>query len=111
MEAQAGARALGLSSEGRCAVWPPICKWESAMTSAYNWESGEGLLGIDDPADWDAAFERGEQHLGTAVIGLAFNCSLEDASPRIVRAMQLPDAGQRGSRSPQRGTRPGSMGS
>ncbi|WP_406332287.1 hypothetical protein [Streptomyces sp. NBC_00203] len=66
------------------------------MTSAYNWESGEGLLGIDDPADWDAAFERGEQHLGTAVIGLAFNCSLEDASPRIVRAMQLPDAGQRG---------------
>ncbi|WP_406474384.1 hypothetical protein [Streptomyces sp. NBC_01615] len=66
------------------------------MTSAYNWESGEGLLGIDDPADWDAAFERGEQCLGTAVIGLAFNCSLEDASPRIVRAMQLPDAGQRG---------------
>ncbi|WP_369261330.1 hypothetical protein [Streptomyces sp. R35] len=66
------------------------------MTSAYNWESGEGLLGIDDPADWDAAFERGEQRLGTAVIGLAFNCSLEDASPRIVRAMHLPDAGQRG---------------
>jgi hypothetical protein len=61
-----------------------------------NWESGEGLLGIDDPAEWDAAYERGERRLGTAVIGLAFNCSLEEASPRIVRAMKLPDAAERG---------------
>ncbi|MXM62432.1 hypothetical protein GR925_02950 [Streptomyces sp. HUCO-GS316] len=61
-----------------------------------DWESGEGLLGINDPAEVDAAFERGEGHLGTAVIGLAFNCSLEEASPRIVRAMQLPDIAQRG---------------
>jgi hypothetical protein len=66
------------------------------MASDLDWESGEGLLGIDDPAEWDAALERGENHLGTAAIGLAFNCSLEDASPRIVRAMQLPDAAQRG---------------
>ena len=66
------------------------------MASEWDWETGEGLLGIDDPAEVDAAFERGEQRLGTAVIGLAFNCSLEEASPRIVRAMQLPDAGQRG---------------
>jgi hypothetical protein len=61
-----------------------------------DWENGEGLLGINDPAEVDAAFERGEGHLGTAVIGLAFNCSLEEASPRIVRAMQLPDIAQRG---------------
>ncbi|MDT6984945.1 hypothetical protein ACFSUJ_20685 [Streptomyces lusitanus] len=66
------------------------------MTSAWDWESGEGLLGLDDPKEWDAAFERGENHLGTAVIGLAFHCSLEAASPRIVKATQLPDAGQRG---------------
>jgi len=66
------------------------------MTSEYDWESGKGLLGIDDPAEWDAAFERGEDHLGTAVIGLAFNCTLAEASPRIKRAMQLPDRGQRG---------------
>jgi hypothetical protein len=66
------------------------------MASEWDWESGEGLLGLDDPEEWDAAFERGEDHLGTAVIGLAFQCSLEDASPRIVKAMQLPDAGQRG---------------
>ena len=51
---------------------------------------------IDDPAEVDAAFERGEWPLGSAVIGLAFNCSLDEASPRIVRAMQLPDPNQRG---------------
>ncbi|MEV7788234.1 hypothetical protein AB0O72_23025 [Streptomyces sp. NPDC088106] len=66
------------------------------MEPAWDWETGEGLLGIDDPADWDAAFERGERRLGTAAIGLAFNCSLEEASPRIVRATRLPDRGQRG---------------
>ncbi|MFD4598966.1 hypothetical protein ACFWPQ_13125 [Streptomyces sp. NPDC058464] len=54
-----------------------------------DWKSGEGLLGLDDPAEWDAAFERGEDHLGTAVIGLAFHCPLEEASPRIVKVMRL----------------------
>ncbi|MDQ0405768.1 hypothetical protein ABVB69_07860 [Streptomyces sp. NPDC000349] len=66
------------------------------MTAEPNWETGEGLLGIDDPAEWDAAFERGERSLGTAAIGLAFNCPLQEASPRIIRAMKLPDAAQRG---------------
>lgn len=66
------------------------------MTSEYDWETGEGVSHIDDPAEVDAAFERGEWPLGSAVIGLAFNCSLEEASPRIVRAMQLPDLAQRG---------------
>ncbi|MFI6092624.1 hypothetical protein [Streptomyces sp. NPDC051218] len=36
-----------------------------------------------------------EWGLGTAAIGLAFNCSLAQASPRIVRATQLPDLDQR----------------
>lgn len=53
------------------------------------------LCGTGGPAAWDVAFERGAHHLGTAVIGLAFNCSLEEASPRIVRATQLPDVAQR----------------
>ncbi|MFJ4836100.1 hypothetical protein ACIP79_40305 [Streptomyces sp. NPDC088747] len=66
------------------------------MTSEYNWETGEGVSHIDDPAEVDAAFERGEWSLGSAVIGLAFNCSLEEASPRIVRAMRLSDPDQRG---------------
>ncbi|MGV9879253.1 hypothetical protein [Streptomyces sp. NPDC003006] len=66
------------------------------MASEWDWQSGEGLIRIDDPADWDAAYERGENHLGTAAIGLAFHCPLEEASPRILKAMRLPDAGQRG---------------
>ncbi|MFJ6070016.1 hypothetical protein ACIQFU_04110 [Streptomyces sp. NPDC093065] len=66
------------------------------MTKDWSWQTGERLLALDDPVEWDAAFERGERSLGTAAIGLAFNCSLEEASPRIVRAMQLPDIAQRG---------------
>jgi hypothetical protein len=65
------------------------------MASEYDWESGEGLASIDDPAAVDAAFERGEQRLGTAVIGLAFTCPLAQASPRILKAMRLPDRPQR----------------
>lgn len=67
-----------------------------AMPAEWNWESGEGLLGLDDPAEWDAAYDRGERSLGTAAIGLAFNCTLREASPRIVKAMRLADHGQRG---------------
>ncbi|PPS82383.1 hypothetical protein [Streptomyces sp. MH60] len=66
------------------------------MSTHRNWQTGERLLALNDPKEWDAAFERGERSLGTAAIGLAFNCSLEEASPRIVRAMQLPDVAQRG---------------
>lgn len=62
----------------------------------WDWEGGQGLLALDDPEEWDAAFERGEERLGTAVIGLTFHCSLAEVSPRIVKAMRLPDAGQRG---------------
>lgn len=64
--------------------------------SGWNWDGDESLLRFDDPAEWDAAYERGESSLGSAAIGLAFNCSLAEASPRIIRAMQLPDRDQRG---------------
>ncbi|WP_367045237.1 hypothetical protein [Streptomyces sp. Je 1-332] len=66
------------------------------METDWDWSRGETLLRVNDPADWDAAYERGERGLGTAAIGLAFNCPLADASPRIVRAMRLADHGQRG---------------
>ncbi|MEU0645678.1 hypothetical protein [Streptomyces umbrinus] len=66
------------------------------MVSGWDWGGDESLLRFDDPAEWDAAYARGEGPLGSAVIGLAFNCSLAEASPRIVRAMQLPDRDQRG---------------
>ncbi|MFF7157979.1 hypothetical protein [Streptomyces sp. NPDC008139] len=65
------------------------------MASEYDWDSGEGLSRIDDPAAVDAAFERGERHLGTAVVGLAFTCPLAESSPRIVRATGLPDPTER----------------
>ncbi|WP_237556731.1 hypothetical protein [Streptomyces sp. SID4956] len=80
------------------------------MASGWDWETGEGVSRIDDPAEVDAAFERGEWALGSAVIGLAFNCSLEEASPRIVRATRLPDRGQRGSPSLRWVPLPGSTG-
>ncbi|MEU9736551.1 hypothetical protein [Streptomyces sp. NPDC048002] len=57
----------------------------------WNWESGEGLLRMDDPAEVDAAFERGERSLGAAVIGLARNCPPEVVSPRIIRLIEVSD--------------------
>ncbi|MDH6217731.1 hypothetical protein [Streptomyces pseudovenezuelae] len=60
-----------------------------------DWLTGEGLSGIDDPAAVDAAFERREEHLGTAVIGLALTCPPDVASPRIVRAMRVLEAPRR----------------
>ncbi|MFE7896432.1 hypothetical protein ACFU3E_02605 [Streptomyces sp. NPDC057424] len=71
-------------------------KQEPIMAAEWNWDSGKGLLGLDDPDEWDAAWERGESCLGTAAIGLALQCSLEEASPRIVKATQLPVPDQRG---------------
>ncbi|MDL2080010.1 hypothetical protein QNN03_26565 [Streptomyces sp. GXMU-J15] len=62
---------------------------------AWDWETGEGLLAVNDPAEVDAAFERGERALGAAVIGLALNCSPEAASPRIVRALEVLNRSQR----------------
>ncbi|MEU7582890.1 hypothetical protein AB0B50_35545 [Streptomyces sp. NPDC041068] len=61
----------------------------------HDWQTGERLIRIADPAEVDAAFERGEDHLGTAVIGLAHNCPLADSAPRILWAMRLPDIEQR----------------
>ncbi|WAZ23391.1 hypothetical protein STRCI_004732 [Streptomyces cinnabarinus] len=62
---------------------------------SWNWETGKGLLGIDDPAEVDAAFERGERALGAGVIGLALNCPPEVASPRIIRAIEVLDRSRR----------------
>lgn len=69
---------------------------EPAEASPYDWVTGEGLAGIDDPGAADAAFERGAQHLGTAVIGLAHTCPPEVAAPRIVRAMRQLEGPERG---------------
>ncbi|MDN3024793.1 hypothetical protein [Streptomyces sp. S.PB5] len=55
----------------------------------WDWETGEGLLGMDDPAEVDAALDRRDDRLGAAVIGLALNCPPEVVSPRIIRALEL----------------------
>jgi hypothetical protein len=70
-----------------------------------------GLLALDDPHEWDAAYESGRDHLGTAVIGLALNCPPADAAPRILAALRLRTPVSGGSRSRRRGTRRGSTGS
>ncbi|MFJ8901883.1 hypothetical protein [Streptomyces sp. NPDC102370] len=31
------------------------------MTRPRDWATGGGLLGLDGPGEWDAAFERGER--------------------------------------------------
>ncbi|KUN26552.1 hypothetical protein AQJ23_15445 [Streptomyces antibioticus] len=65
------------------------------MTSRWDWETGKGLLGMDDPAEVDAALDRNDDRLGAAVIGLALNCPPEVVSPRIIRALeQLPGPGR-----------------
>jgi len=59
------------------------------MERERNWKTGEGLLGISDPAEVDAAFDRNEQHVGTAVIGLVLNSdALSIAAPRVLRALR-----------------------
>ncbi|MEU1202306.1 DUF397 domain-containing protein [Streptomyces sp. NPDC005813] len=45
------------------------------MVSERDRASGEGLLGLDTPEEWDAPFERGEARFGTALIGLMLRCS------------------------------------
>ncbi|MBB5773684.1 hypothetical protein [Nonomuraea jabiensis] len=53
-----------------------------------NWETGEGLIGCDDPEEVDAAFDRGEPHVGAVVIGLALNCpDVDVVAPRAIRAI------------------------
>lgn len=66
------------------------------MASRCNWATRDGLLGMDDPAEVDAAFERGERHVGTAVIGLVLNCGdLAVAAPRVERALRSEDMATR----------------
>ncbi|MEU5236132.1 hypothetical protein ACH4UR_09130 [Streptomyces lydicus] len=53
-----------------------------------NWQDSSALLGTDRPEEVDAAFERGEELVGVAVIGLAL--THPDATailPRVARAL------------------------
>lgn len=62
------------------------------MSDDLNWETGAGLIGVCDPAEVDAAFDRGERHVGTAVVGLVLNA--DDATvvaPQVLRALRSSD--------------------
>jgi hypothetical protein len=59
---------------------------------APDWENGTGLIGVDDPATVDDAFDRGERHVGVAVIGLALNHPDPNAIlRRVARALRSAD--------------------
>ncbi|WP_299537324.1 hypothetical protein [uncultured Streptomyces sp.] len=57
-----------------------------------DWEHGTGLIGVRDPAVVDAAFERGERHVGVAVIGLALHHpDPRTILPRVAQALRATD--------------------
>lgn len=61
----------------------------AASGRGMNWQEGSALLGTDRPEEVDAAFERGEELVGVAVIGLAL--THPDAAailPRIARTLE-----------------------
>ncbi|MFD0042463.1 hypothetical protein ACFVIZ_33025 [Streptomyces anulatus] len=60
--------------------------------TAADWEHGTGLIGVRDPAIVDAAFERGERHVGVAVIGLALHHRApQTILPRVAQALRATD--------------------
>ncbi|MEV0007213.1 hypothetical protein AB0M10_08415 [Streptomyces sp. NPDC051840] len=64
----------------------------AASGEGMNWCSSSALMGTDRPEEVDAAFERGEDLVGVAVIGLALNHP--DAAailPRVARALESAD--------------------
>jgi hypothetical protein len=62
------------------------------MPRERDWGTGEGLIDISDPAEVDAAFDRNEPRVGTAVIGLVLNSdALSTVAPRVERALSSED--------------------
>ncbi|MFI8005558.1 hypothetical protein [Streptomyces sp. NPDC086010] len=64
----------------------------AASGRAMHWQSGSALLGTDRPEEVDAAFDRAEELVGVAVIGLALNHpDAEAILPRVARALESDD--------------------
>ncbi|MFD5875148.1 hypothetical protein [Streptomyces sp. NPDC060322] len=65
----------------------------AASGQGMNWQSGSALLGTDRPEEVDAAFDRGEELVGVALIGLALQHPDPEAIlPRVARALESTDA-------------------
>ncbi|MGW0783979.1 hypothetical protein [Streptomyces sp. NPDC002913] len=68
----------------------------AASGQGMNWQSSSALLGTDRPEEVDAAFDRGEESVGIAVIGLALqHPDAEAILPRVARALESSDAALR----------------
>lgn len=68
----------------------------AASGQGMNWQSSSALLGTDRPEEVDAAFDRGEDLVGVAVIGLALTHPDAGAIlPRVARALESADAALR----------------
>ncbi|MGW8887490.1 hypothetical protein [Streptomyces sp. NPDC055749] len=65
----------------------------AASGQGMNWLNSSALLGTDRPEEVDAAFDRGEDLVGVAVIGLALNHPEAHAIlPRVAQALESADA-------------------
>lgn len=59
------------------------------MARDYDWETGAGLLRVRDAEEVDAAFDRGERRVGTALIGLVLNGDdFGVVAPRVERGLR-----------------------
>lgn len=57
-----------------------------------DWERGSNLNRCREPRDVDAAFDRGEEHVGVALIALVYNNPDTDAVlPRVARGLRSPN--------------------
>ncbi|MGW4378758.1 hypothetical protein [Kitasatospora sp. NPDC004531] len=62
------------------------------VAPALNWQDASTLRWVERPDDVDAAFDRGEPHVGVAVIFLALNHDNADAIlSQVARAMSADD--------------------
>ena len=59
-----------------------------------DWERASNLNRCQEPTDIDAAFDRGEVHVGAALIALVYNNPDTDAVlPRVARGLRWPESG------------------
>ncbi|WP_412538723.1 hypothetical protein R8Z50_23065 [Longispora sp. K20-0274] len=68
---------------------PERCGGESVD---LDWERGSNLNLCDEPDDVDAAFDRGEERVGVALIALVYNNPDTDAVlPKVARGLRSPN--------------------
>lgn len=87
-----GAEGARLLADGR----EEFLLGRAASGQGMNWQSTSALMGTDRPEEVDAAFDRGEELVGVALIGLALNHpDAEAILPRVARALESADTGLR----------------